>query len=181
MTGNHTAPRGLAVFVTVGMGPWPFDRLLAALPEVCARHDVFVQTGTSTLTPPCPHAAFLGYEETQRRIAEADVVITHAGNTVRLVQRLGKIPIAVAREAARGEMRNDHQVTYLQRRDRSWPGGGPRGRPRRPGGRSLRHPEREQTLLLSGVSLSPVDGTKVADLLDAVATQDDISRRWDSE
>ena len=32
---------------------------------------------------------------------------------MRLVQRLGKVPIAVAREAARGEMRNDHQVEYL--------------------------------------------------------------------
>src|SRR5919112_301727 len=106
--------RRLVVFVTVGIGPWPFDRLLGALPQVCARHDVFVQTGTSTLTPPCPSAPFLGYEETQRRIASADVVVTHAGNTVRLVQRQGKVPIAVAREAGRGEMRNDHQVAFLR-------------------------------------------------------------------
>ena len=181
MTGNHNAARRLAVFVTVGMGPWPFDRLLAALPEVCAQHDVFVQTGTATLTPPCPHAAFLGYEETQRRIAEADVVITHAGNTVRLVQRLGKIPIAVAREAARGEMRNDHQVTYLQSEIAAGRVVALEGDLAGLAEEVSRHPDREQTLLLSGVSLSPVDGTKVADLLDAVATQDGISRRRDLE
>jgi SAM-dependent methyltransferase len=101
------------VFVTVGMGPWPFDRLLDALGPVIERHDVFVQTGTSTVAVPAPHAPFLTWAETQRRLREADVVITHAGNTVRLVQRLGKVPIAIARESARGEMRNDHQVEYL--------------------------------------------------------------------
>jgi SAM-dependent methyltransferase len=161
--------RRLSVFVTVGMGPWPFDRLLAAMPDLCARHDVFVQSGTSTLTPSCPHASFLGYEETQRRIAEADVVITHGGNTVRLVQRSGKIPIAVARESARGEMRNDHQVAYLESEVAA--------------GRVVvldgalddledavsRHPEREQDLLRSAARLSSVEGAQVAHLLDAVA------------
>ena len=63
--------------------------------------------------PAVPVPRFLGPGETLRRITEADVVITHGGNTVRLAQRAGKVPIAVAREAARGEMRNDHQVTYL--------------------------------------------------------------------
>lgn len=105
------------MFVTVGMGPWPFDRLLGALQGVCDAHDVFVQTGTSSVRPPAMHQDFLAYTETQRRIAEADVVITHGGNTVRLVQRAGKVPIAVAREAARGEMRNDHQVHYLRREE----------------------------------------------------------------
>jgi UDP-N-acetylglucosamine transferase subunit ALG13 len=103
----------LSVFVTVGMGPWPFDRLIAALGPVCTRHEVFAQAGTSSLTPPCSYAPFLGWAETQARLASADVVITHAGNTVRLVQRMGKVPIAIAREAVRGEMRNDHQVEYL--------------------------------------------------------------------
>lgn len=97
------------------MGPWPFDRLVRALGTLAADHDVFVQTGTSTVVPPCPHAPEVGPDEVGRRVAEADVVVTHAGNTVRLVQRAGKVPVAVAREAARGEMRNDHQVDYLRR------------------------------------------------------------------
>jgi SAM-dependent methyltransferase/UDP-N-acetylglucosamine transferase subunit ALG13 len=109
-----TKLRRLSVFVTVGMGPWPFDRLISALRQLCESHDVFAQTGTSTVVPPCPHQAFVGYDETRRRISTADVVITHGGNTVRLVQRAGKVPIAIAREASRGEMRNDHQVLYLR-------------------------------------------------------------------
>lgn len=172
MTDDLAGTHRLSVFVTVGMGPWPFDRLLTALSDICAAHDVFVQSGTSTLTLPCPQSAFLGYDETQRRIAEADVVVTHAGNTVRLVQRAGKIPIAVAREARRGEMRNDHQVAYLQTEvdagrvvaiDGDLEGLATAVRD---------HPERERTLLRSGVSLAPVAGAEVADLLDETASVD---------
>lgn len=102
------------VLVTVGMGPWPFDRLIGALAPLCADHEVFAQTGTSAVRPPCPHEPFLPLDELQQRLAAADVVVTHAGNTVRLVQRLGGVPIAVARESGRGEMGNDHQVEYLR-------------------------------------------------------------------
>jgi SAM-dependent methyltransferase/UDP-N-acetylglucosamine transferase subunit ALG13 len=101
------------VFVTVGMSDWPFDRLIQAVAPVCEHHRVFVQRGCSTVVPPCPHADFVGFAETQRRIAAADVVVTHAGNTVRLVQRAGKVPVVVAREADRGEIRNDHQLRYV--------------------------------------------------------------------
>lgn len=101
------------VLVTVGMGPWPFDRLIAALDPLCEEHTVYAQIGTSTQTPPCEHVRFLPYDDLMSRIAAADVVITHAGNTVRIVQRLGKLPIAVARTADLAEMANDHQVEYL--------------------------------------------------------------------
>jgi UDP-N-acetylglucosamine transferase subunit ALG13 len=102
------------ILVTVGMGPWPFDRLVAGVAPLCDGHEVFVQTGTSAVRPPCPHAPFVAFDDLQDRLAAADVVVTHAGNTVRLVQRLGRVPIAVAREHARGEMGNDHQVEYLR-------------------------------------------------------------------
>lgn len=101
------------ILVTVGMSRWPFDRLLKAIVPLCREHDLFVQTGASGIIPPCPHAAFVPFLELVGRIAAADVVITHAGNTVRLVQRAGKVPIAVARTSA-GEMANDHQVIYLR-------------------------------------------------------------------
>jgi SAM-dependent methyltransferase len=103
------------VFVTVGMNQWPFDRLLEAVRPLCDRHDVFAQVGTSSVALPCETATFIEPHEVAQRIAQADVVITHAGNTVRLVQRAGRVPIAVAREQARGEMGNDHQVRYLER------------------------------------------------------------------
>lgn len=109
------------ILVTVGMGPWPFDRLIGALAPLCESHKVFAQTGTSPVRPPCPHSPFISFDDLESRIKTADVVITHAGNTVRLVQRAHKVPIAVAREAARGEMANDHQVAYLRMEERTGP------------------------------------------------------------
>jgi SAM-dependent methyltransferase len=159
----------LNVFVTVGMGPWPFDRLIAACFALCADHDVFIQTGTSTVVPPCPHEPFIGYDETMRRLAEADVVITHAGNTVRLVERMGKVPIAVAREAARGEMRNDHQVEYLRAEE-------PRGRVVALWGslselaRTVAdHPAAEEKLLAAMKPLAAVDEAAMESVMDGVA------------
>jgi SAM-dependent methyltransferase len=157
-----------SVFVTVGMGPWPFDRLVDAVAPLCAGYDVFVQTGTSTVVPPCPHAPFLRPAETLRRLTEADVVITHGGNTVRLAQRAGKVPIAVAREAARGEMRNDHQVAYLAQERAG-------GRVRVLGGDepALRaavadHAAVERHLLAVAADLpARIDPTALGDLLDA--------------
>jgi UDP-N-acetylglucosamine transferase subunit ALG13 len=102
------------IIVTVGMGPWPFDRLIEAIAPLCAEHEVFAQTGASSVRPPCPHSPFVPFAELDALIRTADVIITHAGNTVRLVQRAHKIPIAVARQAALGEMGNDHQVEYLR-------------------------------------------------------------------
>ncbi|MGH3496371.1 MAG: methyltransferase domain-containing protein [Nocardioidaceae bacterium] len=154
------------MFVTVGMGPWPFDRLLSALGPVCRDHDVFAQTGTSQVRPDCPSAPFLPWADMQRRLAAADVVVTHAGNTVRLVQRLGKVPIAVAREAGRGEMRNDHQVDYLHR---ELPGGRVvmldgdlRGLP----AAVTRHPAVQRRLLTEAAALPEQDPAGLAALLD---------------
>jgi SAM-dependent methyltransferase len=106
------------ILVTVGMSAWPFDRLIRAIAPLCHEHRVFAQIGTSQISPPCQHAAFVPYGELIERMHAADVVITHAGNTVRLVQRTGKVPIAVARTAAAGEMPNDHQVEYLHHEER---------------------------------------------------------------
>ncbi len=104
----------MRIVATVGMGPWPFDRLLRGLAPLTGAHDLLVQSGTSTVELACDQRAFLSFDDFQAALQAADVVVTHAGNTVRLVQRLGKVPIAVAREAARGEMGNDHQVRYLR-------------------------------------------------------------------
>jgi SAM-dependent methyltransferase/UDP-N-acetylglucosamine transferase subunit ALG13 len=106
------------IVVTVGMGSWPFDRLLKAIAPLCRDHRVFAQTGTSRLTPPCDHRPFVPYPQLLERIQAPDVVVTHAGNTVRLVQRLGKLPVVVARRAGLGEMANDHQVEYLRHEER---------------------------------------------------------------
>jgi UDP-N-acetylglucosamine transferase subunit ALG13 len=102
------------ILVTVGMEPWPFDRLVSAVRPLCAYHDVFVQTGSSAVVPPCPHAAYVPLDEMQRRLDDADIVVTHAGGTVRLVQRLDRVPIVVARRRPLGETRDDGQERYLR-------------------------------------------------------------------
>jgi UDP-N-acetylglucosamine transferase subunit ALG13 len=107
----------MKILVTVGMSEWPFDRLLSGVIPLCAEHEVFAQTGVSKIEPPCEFRPFIPFDALQDRLIAADLVITHAGNTVRLVQRLGKLPIACAREARFGEMANDHQVPYLRREE----------------------------------------------------------------
>ena len=102
------------LLVTVGMGAWPFNRLIRAVSPLCAYHDVFVQTGASPVVPPCPHARYVPYDEMQHRLADADIVITHAGSTVRLVQRLGRVPIVVARQRSLGETRSSQQEDFLR-------------------------------------------------------------------
>jgi UDP-N-acetylglucosamine transferase subunit ALG13 len=103
-----------AILVTVGMGPYPFDRLLTAVGPLCAYHDVFAQTGASAVVPPCPHAPYVPLDEFRRRLTEADIVITHAGATVRLVQRSGQVPIVVPRLFHRGEAPDDSQTAFLR-------------------------------------------------------------------
>jgi SAM-dependent methyltransferase len=168
-------PSRLSVFVTVGMGPWPFDRLMTALSAVCEHHDVFVQSGTSSVAPPCRHSAFLGYEETQRRLSEADVVITHGGNTVRLVQRMGKVPIVVAREATRGEMRNDHQVRYVHTEAEAGRVVALDGSLEGLADAVSGHPDREQTMLRSAAPLSMVESARLVDTLEAARRESDAT------
>ena len=104
----------LKVLVTVGMGRFPFDRLVRAVGDLCEEHDVFVQRGVSTIEPQCEYVDFLPPGELMKRMRYADVVVSHAGNSVRLIQNMGKIPVAIAREHARGEMSDDHQVHFLR-------------------------------------------------------------------
>lgn len=104
----------MRIIVTVGMGQWPFDRLLRGVIPLCADHEMFVQTGTSKLAMPCEAQPFIGFDPLMERLEAADLIITHGGNTVRIAQRLGKLPIATAREERFGEMANDHQVAYIR-------------------------------------------------------------------
>jgi SAM-dependent methyltransferase/UDP-N-acetylglucosamine transferase subunit ALG13 len=168
------ALRRPTVVVTVGMGPWPFDRLLEAVRSLCDRYDVFAQTGTSAIELPCETAAFVTPDELAQRLASADVVITHAGNSVRLAQRLGRAPIAVAREAGRGEMGNDHQVAYLRREQ-------DRGRVvavwdvDRLAAAVAEHPERERVLVAERPLPAVVEPAELVATMDAVCA--DIVRR----
>jgi hypothetical protein len=84
--------------------------ILVTVAPLCPFHDVFAQTGPSHVIPPCPHAPFVPLDEFRRRVEEADVVITDAGATVRLVQRLGRLPLVVPRLFALG----DSQAAFVR-------------------------------------------------------------------
>jgi UDP-N-acetylglucosamine transferase subunit ALG13 len=101
------------IFVTVGMGRWPFDRLIEALRPLCQNHSLTVQSGMSKVILPCTMLPFLSFNDFMTHLQDAQIIITHAGNSVRIAQRMGKVPIAMAREARYKEMANDHQVKYL--------------------------------------------------------------------
>ncbi len=102
------------IFLTVG-SQLPFDRLTAAVDGWAARNPgkkLFGQVGT-TDKPPVnfPSVATMSPGEYQRRFAEADLIVAHAGmGTIIAALEAGKPVLMLARLARLGESRNDNQV-----------------------------------------------------------------------
>lgn len=107
------------IFVTVGT-QLPFDRLVHAVDRWAAasgRDDVFVQAGP-TEDPPRHVAwtAFLEPAEFERRCAEAQLLVAHAGmGTILGALVRGKPVLVMPRRADLREQRNDHQAATVRR------------------------------------------------------------------
>jgi UDP-N-acetylglucosamine transferase subunit ALG13 len=109
------------VFVTVGNANQGFGRLLGAV-ESLARKGAFgadrvlVQSGhTAGFRPErCESVPFLGMDDFNRVLGDADLIISHGGSTVLTVARLGKVPVVMPRRQRYGEHVNDHQVRFVQ-------------------------------------------------------------------
>ena len=107
-------------FATVGTDHHRFDRLVQWIDNwlLTRRGEVrfVVQTGTSR-KPVHAHAVeYVGYEEMERLVAEATVVVTHGGpGNIMLCRRLGKKPIVVPRRSDLGEHVDDHQLLFSRR------------------------------------------------------------------
>ena len=102
------------IFVTVGT-ELPFDRLVQPIDEWAGkqkRSDIFAQIGPSGWKPKhIQWTNFLDAAECRRRIAEARVVIAHAGmGTILLARELGRPILVMPRRASLGEHRTDHQL-----------------------------------------------------------------------
>ena len=101
------------IFVTVGT-QLPFDRLIRTVDTWAGKTgaDVFAQIGPGTYLP--QHGAWtrsLPVDECHKRVAEAQVVVAHAGmGSILTALQLGKPILVMPRLAALGEHRNDHQV-----------------------------------------------------------------------
>ena len=102
------------IFVTVG-SQLPFDRLVGAVDAWAAKRpdvELFGQVGDTT-RPPVHFASVstMSPEEYQRRFAEAELIVGHAGmGTIIAALELGKPLLMLPRLGSLKESRNDNQV-----------------------------------------------------------------------
>lgn len=109
------------IFVTVGTHEQQFDRLIKEVDrlkgEGLIQDDVFIQTGFSDYEPVhCQWKNLISYDEMNRYMDEANIVITHGGPATFMgVISKGKRPIVVPRQEKFGEHVNDHQLSFVER------------------------------------------------------------------
>ena len=108
------------IFVTVGTHEQPFDRLLKELDRLKEnggiKEKIIVQAGFSTYQPKhCEYHKMIPYQDMERYIREAEIVITHGGPASFLASlQAGKIPVVVPRQKRYGEHVNDHQLEFCR-------------------------------------------------------------------
>jgi UDP-N-acetylglucosamine transferase subunit ALG13 len=111
------------VLVTVGTDSYPFERLIRWVDTWLAggagsRVHCVVQHGTARPAQRADSHAYLAFDELERLVAEADVVVAHGGpGTIMLCSDRKKKPIVVARLPEYGEVVDRHQVSFTQRLD----------------------------------------------------------------
>lgn len=106
------------IFVTVGSTQIPFERMVRALEQLPGER-LFVQHGP--VPPPASAArstAFMQFPEVVESMAEADVVVCHAGaGSILCALRAGHVPIVVPRLKRFKETVDDHQVELARALD----------------------------------------------------------------
>ncbi len=108
------------IFVTVGTHEQPFDRLLKVIDKMVEdgkiKEEVIIQKGYTDYEPiHCKSFKLIGYDEMQKYIEDARIVITHGGPASFIAPlTIGKIPIVVPRKKEYNEHVNDHQVEFAR-------------------------------------------------------------------
>ena len=108
------------IFVTVGTHEQPFNRLVKKVDELVSegsiKEHVVVQTGFTTYEPKnCEWHKMMSFEEMQRCLKGARIVITHGGPSSFIeALQFGKVPIVVPRREEYNEHVNDHQVDFTK-------------------------------------------------------------------
>lgn len=108
------------IFVTVGTHEQQFNRLIQCIDRLKESGEIedkiIIQTGFSSYEPKnCEWSKFLPYQDMQKYVEDADIVITHGGPASFIMPlRIGKIPIVVPRQKQFGEHVNDHQVEFAR-------------------------------------------------------------------
>lgn len=108
------------IFITVGTHEQPFNRLIRKIDELVGdkviNESVFMQIGFSDYIPRhVEYARFLKYDQMQKYIDEARIVVTHGGPASFInVLAKGKRPIVVPRLSEFQEHVNDHQMIFAK-------------------------------------------------------------------
>lgn len=106
------------VFVTVGTHEQPFDRLLKCIDKMVEdgkiKDKVIIQKGyTDYELKHCESYKLIPYDDMQKYINDADIVITHGGPASFIAPlAIGKIPIVVPRQKEFNEHVNNHQLDF---------------------------------------------------------------------
>ena len=108
------------ILVTVGSQKFQFNRLLEKIDELIDKKiitdKVFAQIGVSDYKPKnYEYVDFMTQDEFNKRLSEADTIITHAGTGVIInaVKKEKKV-IAIPRLAKYGEHVDDHQIQLIK-------------------------------------------------------------------
>jgi len=106
----------MSTFVSVGNATQSFCRLLdeVALIATVLPQPVVVQHGHTTFhSEACRAIPFVEMNEFERLVADAELLILHAGaGSVIHALRSGKVPVVMARRCGYGELVDDHQVEF---------------------------------------------------------------------
>jgi UDP-N-acetylglucosamine transferase subunit ALG13 len=105
------------ILVTVGVSPFPFDRLLEAVHRLELEEPLVVQHGASSVRPAAATCAdFMPLETLVEHIRLARAVVMHGGiGSIMVALAAGKRPLVVPRLARFGETVDDHQVSSSRR------------------------------------------------------------------
>ena len=109
------------IFVTVGTHEQPFDRLLKYVDQMVENkkieEEVIVQKGYSKyIMKNCREYEIISYNDMQKYIKEARIVITHGGPASFMMPiSNGKIPIVVPRQKKYNEHVNNHQLDFAKK------------------------------------------------------------------
>lgn len=110
----------MRIFLSVGTHPQPFDRIAKEMDRLIGSGEleveVFMQSGHCIYAPKNFHfERIISLEEFQKRIKEADIVVSHGGaGTIINCLRLNKPLIVAPRLKKFGEHTNDHQLELAQ-------------------------------------------------------------------
>jgi len=114
----------VSTFVSVGNATQPFCRLLDAVCGIAEYlpQPVVVQYGAADgySCSKCSGVAFMDMMEFEKQVAEAELLIMHAGaGSVIQAVRSGKIPVIIPRLADLGEHIDDHQLEFSRQLEES--------------------------------------------------------------